>query len=213
MKLEELLATLPMAAPGPSPGLLLPDLERSDLVSLFGRRLREVDGIDHGPLPASSASDVVLSILAEAGVEDYLGWDDPGLPGIHQRLAAAGIRRVEAWVPKKPIPRLAHQQTYGTLSGGLTGADAGLAESGSIVLRSGPGRPRLASLLPSIHVAVLPVARLVRTLAHYAAEHPAAPAGISNLVVVSGPSRSGDIEQQLNLGVHGPRHLHVVLVN
>ncbi len=209
-----MLATLPPTAPpGPSPGLLLPDLEPSDLVSLFGSRLRLVDGIDHGPLPAAVAADLVLSIFAEAGVREYLGWDDPGLPGVHQKLAAAGMRRLEAWVPKQPDARLTHQQAYASLAGGLTGADAGLAESGSIVLRSGPGRPRLASLLPTVHVAVLSVARLMRTLSHYAADHPAAPAGVSNLVVITGPSRSGDIEQQLNLGVHGPRHLHVVLVN
>ena len=213
MKLDELLTVLPAHDPGASPGLLVPDLEHIDLVSLFAQRLLTVDGTGHGPLPLRAAANVVLSIFSDAGVDSYLGWDDPGLPGIHGRLALAGIRRVDAWVPKEPAPRLTHLSAYTDVGGGLTGADFGLAESGSIVLRSGPGRARLASIVPAVHVAILPVGRVVRSLAHYAAEHPAAPTGLSNLVVVTGPSRTGDIEQQLNLGVHGPRHLHVVLVN
>lgn len=213
MKLDELLTVLPAHEPGASPGLLVPDLERIDPVSLFAQRLRAVDGTDHGPLPLRAAAEIVLSIFSDAGVDSYLGWDDPGLPGIHGRLALASIRRVAAWVPKEPASRLTHQIAYRDVGGGLTGADFGLAESGSIVLRSGPGRARLASIVPAVHVAILPVGRVVRSLAHYASEHPAAPTGLSNLVVVTGPSRTGDIEQQLNLGVHGPRHLHVVLVN
>jgi L-lactate utilization protein LutC len=213
VKLDELLTVLPADEPGASPGLLVPDLERIDPVSLFAQRLRAVDGTDHGPLPLRAAAEIVLSIFSDAGVDSYLGWDDPGLPGIHGRLALAGIRRVAAWVPKEPASRLTHQIAYRDVGGGLTGADFGLAESGSIVLRSGPGRARLASIVPAVHVAILPVGRVVRSLAHYASEHPAAPTGLSNLVVVTGPSRTGDIEQQLNLGVHGPKHLHVVLVN
>ncbi|MDP3983721.1 MAG: lactate utilization protein [Acidimicrobiia bacterium] len=213
MEIADLLAGLPADVPGPTPGLLVPDLPPADLASLFGERLRSVDGHDHGPLPGSAAVEIVVSILLDHGVDEYLGWDDPGLPGIHRRLQAAGIRRVEASVPERGENRRAHQQGYLTVQGGVTGADAGLAESGSIVLRSGPGRPRLSSLIPSTHVAVLPVTRLVRSLAHFAAQHPAAPGGISNLVFITGPSRTGDIEQELNLGVHGPRNLHVILVN
>jgi L-lactate utilization protein LutC len=213
VKLDELLTVLPANDPGASPGLLVPDLEPTDLVSLFAQRLRAVDGTDHGPLPLRAAADIVLSIFSDAGVDRYLGWDDPGLPGIHGRLALRGIRRVDAWVPKDPAARRSHQGAYTEVGGGLTGADFGLAESGSIVLRSGSGRARLASIVPAVHIAILPVHRVVRSLAHYAAEHPAAPTGLSNLVMVTGPSRTGDIEQQLNLGVHGPRHLHVVLVN
>jgi L-lactate utilization protein LutC len=57
------------------------------------------------------------------------------------------------------------------------------------------------------------VRRIARSLAHYAIDHPAAIEGTSNLVVITGPSRTADIEQQLNLGVHGPKHLHVILVD
>ena len=213
MEIGEYLAGRPVLAPGASPGLLVPDLPPADLVDLFLRRLSSVGGMGHGPLAGLAATERVVSLFVEGGVEEYLGWDYSGLGDVHQALAAAGLRRAGAWVPEADRTRGIHQQSYLPLAGGLTGADAGLAESGSLVLRSGPGRPRFASLIPSLHVAVLSVDRLVRSLAHYAAQHPAAPEGVSNLVVITGPSRTGDIEQELTLGVHGPKHLHVVLVN
>ena len=56
------------------------------------------------------------------------------------------------------------------------------------------------------------VTTIDRTLAHWAHRRAESAAETANLVLVTGPSRTGDIEQQLNLGVHGPRHVHVVLV-
>jgi len=101
---------------------------------------------------------------------------------------------------------------YGEVSLGITGSIGGLAESGSVVLDHAQGQPRLASLVPETHVVLLEIGTIERTLAHWAARHPDLAAGSANLVIVSGPSRTGDIEQILNLGVHGPRHLHVVLI-
>jgi L-lactate dehydrogenase complex protein LldG len=101
---------------------------------------------------------------------------------------------------------------YGDVSLGVTGSIAGLAESGSVVLDHHQGQPRLASLVPETHVVLLEVSSIATTLAHWAARHPDLAARSPNLVIISGPSRTGDIEQILNLGVHGPRHLHVVLI-
>ena len=70
----------------------------------------------------------------------------------------------------------------------------------------------MASLVPEIHVALLETKLLNRTLAHWSSKHSDVVAETANLVLVTGPSRTGDMELQLNLGVHGPRHLHVVLI-
>lgn len=212
------LQRLPQKRPVRSPGLTVPELPPVDLASHFIRRLLSVDGIAHGPLPSVSVTDLVRSIFNEYRAKEYLAWDDVGVQGLHERLRGSGFMRREGHVPDRPDtavsePRARHLAGYQDLVAGLTGADAGLAESGSIVLRAGPGRPRMASLIPLVHVAILSVHRLSRSLSHYAAEHPAAIEGTSNLVIITGPSRTGDIEQQLNLGVHGPKHLHVILVD
>jgi L-lactate dehydrogenase complex protein LldG len=63
-----------------------------------------------------------------------------------------------------------------------------------------------------IHVALVRAESIFRSLAQWADEVPDAVVETANLVIVTGPSRTGDIEQHLNLGVHGPKHLHVVLI-
>jgi L-lactate dehydrogenase complex protein LldF len=94
---------------------------------------------------------------------------------------------------------------------GVTGALAGIADTGSLVLLSGAGQTLTASLLPEVHVAVLRTSRLVPSLAEALRmpEVRTAPAG----VIITGPSRTADIEMTLTIGVHGPGELHVFLID
>lgn len=86
----------------------------------------------------------------------------------------------------------------------------GLADPGSVVLAASPEEPRSRSLLPEIHVAVLDEALILPDLpALLRAVHGALP---SSLAIVSGPSRTADIEMTLAIGVHGPREQHVVVL-
>jgi L-lactate dehydrogenase complex protein LldG len=99
----------------------------------------------------------------------------------------------------------------------ISGADAAIAESGTLLVMSGPGRGRLASLLPPIHIAILPVDCIVRSLPDafaLIAERwgPDVVHERANITLISGPSRTADIEQSLTLGVHGPKEIHVVIV-
>jgi L-lactate dehydrogenase complex protein LldF len=98
-----------------------------------------------------------------------------------------------------------------TVWAGLTGALLGIAESGSLMLVSGEGRPLTASLLPDIHIAILRESDLVPTLldALRRPEIRSASAG----VIITGPSRTGDIEMTLSIGVHGPKEVHVFLID
>jgi L-lactate dehydrogenase complex protein LldG len=95
---------------------------------------------------------------------------------------------------------------------GITGAFAGIAESGTFAVISGPGRSRLASLLAPVHVAVLRADRLYPSLAAFFAAHPDVAEEGSNLVLITGPSRTADIEMTLTRGVHGPGEVHVVIL-
>ncbi len=96
---------------------------------------------------------------------------------------------------------------------GITGAYCAIAETGTLVLASGPETPAAASLLPETHIAVLPAARIVRGMedawALLRAELGEMPRALN---LVSGPSRTADIEQTINLGAHGPYRVHIVIV-
>ncbi len=95
---------------------------------------------------------------------------------------------------------------------GLTSADYALADTGSLVMLASPSEARLISLLPPVHVAVVPRERLLTGLDELLTVVPN-PAGItSSMVLITGSSRTADIEQILIQGVHGPRMVHVVLV-
>lgn len=97
----------------------------------------------------------------------------------------------------------------------VTGAFAGIAETGTVVMASGPDHPVSLNLLPDTHVVVLRESDIVggyedvwgRLRARYG----------KNLMprtvnTITGPSRTGDIEQAMELGAHGPRRMHILVV-
>ena len=96
----------------------------------------------------------------------------------------------------------------------VTRAYAGIAETGTLVFVSDRATPTTLNFLPETHVAVLARARLVAHLedvwAMLRAERESLPRTVN---FITGPSRTGDIELQLELGAHGPRRLHVLLVD
>lgn len=96
---------------------------------------------------------------------------------------------------------------------GITGAFAGIAETGTLMLLSGAGTPATVSLLPETHIAVVPAGRIVATLedawARLRAEASAVPRAVN---LVSGPSRTADVEQTVTLGAHGPCRVLIVVV-
>jgi len=96
---------------------------------------------------------------------------------------------------------------------GITSADYALADTGSLVLLSGHDESRLVSLLPPAHIAVLPVSRLLSGLDELLLRVPAPADLTSAMVIITGPSRTADIEQILVRGVHGPGEITVILVD
>ena len=152
---------------------------------------------------AESAAAGVAAVLAIIGADAVVSSWEPAhipLPGLAEALDAAGVARVGQ---------------DATVRAGLTGADAALAATGSLVLLCGAGRPRSASLLPPVHVAVVAAGQIVPDLESWWA----AQAGnleyvrqSSSVVVITGPSRTADIAMQLVMGMHGPREVHVVVV-
>ena len=95
---------------------------------------------------------------------------------------------------------------------GITGADYALADTGTLVMLSSPQEARLISLLPPVHIAVVERARLLTGLDELLTVLPRPAEQTSSMVLITGPSRTADIEQILVRGVHGPGEIHVVVV-
>jgi L-lactate dehydrogenase complex protein LldF len=173
-----------------------------DLLQRFSQELTKLGGEVTCCSPAELAESL-LAFLEAHQVRRLLAWQAPYLPpGLLETLSEAGIQ-----VLHQPDPRA---------QAGLTGVLAGLAETGTLVLPAGAGRPATASLLPEIHLAILRrediLPNLESLLAGEAAEKLQAVLNASSLALVSGPSRTADIEMTLTIGVHGPRQVHVFCV-
>lgn len=119
--------------------------------------------------------------------------------------SAAGLH-VEARAPVRddPAPDLV----------GITGCFVAIAETGTLAMLSGPDTPASMALLPETHIAVVPRSRIVAYMEDAFAllrhERGAPPRALN---FISGPSRTGDIEQTIVLGAHGPYRVHLVIVN
>jgi L-lactate dehydrogenase complex protein LldG len=117
-------------------------------------------------------------------------------------------------VPSGP-ERSAALEELGALTVGLTAADAAIADTGSLVLMAGPGRARLAAMSVRTHIALFTPGQLHATLADWVAARPDRAAEVrahSAAVLITGPSRTADIEMTLTVGVHGPGELIAILV-
>lgn len=127
----------------------------------------------------------------------------------HPFLQACGIPNIPGVTANPEDLR----NTCATAGVGITSAYCLLAETGTIVLRACPQEPRLLSLLPPVHIAVVPLDRLLTNLDEMLSMTPRpVDSDSSAMVLITGPSRTGDIEQMLVRGVHGPGAVHVVIV-
>ncbi len=194
------VAGAPVPAPPPVPLLGSLDLDAPGRLLQFGERLVAVGGHLH------------------------LGIEDGGLAAVQQLLARYAPKSIARSDAAAVTSLCLHPslQALGWLSPdagrdalfaadlGVTAAQWAIAETGTLVLDMAAERHRLASLLPPVHVALLPQSRILCNLgeALKTLRRPLSP----TVTFVTGPSRTADIELQLVVGVHGPRELHVVVL-
>jgi len=116
---------------------------------------------------------------------------------------------------ERPTLSIRRGKSEGADQVSVTGAFAAVAETGTLMMTSGPDHPSTLNFLPETHVVVLPASKVVgpyeEAWTRLRAAHDGTPPRTVNFV--TGPSRSGDIEQRLLMGAHGPRRLHVVLID
>ena len=119
-----------------------------------------------------------------------------GLPGVHSRIT----------------DREELRELCATVDVGITSADYALADTGTLVMLSSPQEARMISLLPPAHIAIVPRGRILTGLDELFSLLPNPAESTSSMVLITGPSRTADIEQILVRGVHGPGLLSVVVV-
>jgi L-lactate dehydrogenase complex protein LldG len=191
------------------------------LLARFTTELEAVAGAVYRSSP-SEVPALVARIARERRYSRVAAWSETalGLPGLHAALRAEGLE-VEDGAPS--VAQSADQEAapdrrrrLDRMEVGLTGVDYAVADSGSLVLFSGPGKGRLVSCLPTVHVAILRPGQLVGSLDDvgvlFEELHRQGPAGESpsSITFITGPSRTADIELSLTRGVHGPREVHVI---
>jgi L-lactate dehydrogenase complex protein LldG len=138
----------------------------------------------------------VIALLRERNIDRVQTWDQ--IPGLDEAvLSRAGIS--------------VQHEADESLKAGITGALAGIAETGTLVIPGGEGQPLTASLLPEIHIAVLQASDIQESLDKVFNHHKVET--YPSVVLVSGPSRTADIEMTLTIGVHGPGELHVFVID
>lgn len=207
-------AYLPEARGSIPPHAAMPSGDPAALTEAFVREVTALGvGLHRCETPAQ-AMETTLGLLREIGGTEILAWADAELPlpGLGPAIRTAGFTVLDPTVPADAAARREKLAELARASAGLTRALAGLADTGTLVLHGGPGRPRLVSLLPPVHIALLRASAIYPTMAACLAAHPEAVHAGSNLVFITGPSRTSDIELTLTLGVHGPKTLHIVLL-
>lgn len=100
---------------------------------------------------------------------------------------------------------------FNKVDAGLTTTKGAIAETGSLILWPSIEEPRLISLVPPVHIAILDADKIYDTFAQAVQEQGWAKQMPSNTLLISGPSKTADIEQVLAYGVHGPKELIVII--
>ena len=185
----------------PAVRLRIPEVERELRVQSVRRAIEALAGSTR---LAASADEARASVEAALAGRSAVASNAPflsacgitGLPGVR-----TGFRDCAAL-----------REACASAAAGITSADYVLADTGTLVMLSSGDEARMISLLPPAHIAVVPADRVLTGLDELFSVLPD-PGGVtSSMVLITGPSRTGDIEMTLVRGVHGPGEFTVILV-
>lgn len=164
------------------------------------RLLEEFKALGVEAYPEETEAGVLRRVRSLIAGKAVLSWDADRLPyGCGEVLRGEKVH-----YGKDP------KEEQGKAEIGLTGCENAIAETGTLAMTSGPGRPRSASLMPITHVVVIREADIVQGMGEFFEKFRRSPE-LPYLVFITGPSRTADIELSLTLGVHGPGRVIAVI--
>ncbi|GBF12268.1 lactate utilization protein C [Tepidibacillus sp. HK-1] len=193
---------------------LYQDLDQNGFINQFIKNLQDIGG--HVKRVSSDmVTKEIDQIIVEHQAKKVITWDDPDLEGYQLEKHLQGKAEYVKWDINKKFDSLVPYAEQSQI--GITMADLGLSETGTIMLFNQGGRGRSVSLLPEVHIAILPAEKIVpritqamKKIKETLNEKGQLPSLIN---FISGPSRTSDIEMVLTIGVHGPKKLYVLVVD
>jgi len=188
-------------APVPPVRLRIPEVDPEARISSLRTRIEALAGTTHRVATPQEACDLVAGIVqgrtAVASNSPYLEMCGvTSLSGVRSGIVDVDEMRTVAAAAEV----------------GITSADYALGDTGTLVMVSSPAEARLVSLLPILHVAIVPKELILTGLDELFTVLPKPADQTSSLVLITGPSRTADIEQILVRGVHGPGQITVIVV-
>lgn len=179
-----------------------------NLADVFAESLAGVNTSVYSASGRDGVLEFIKSFVSERRLESFSIWETEFLRslGIKESLEVAGLA----------VKSAENKAEIALSSVGITEADYAIADTGTLVLLSGPERPRVVSLIPPVHLAIVKKENIVSNINELFVilnniyEHPESIPACTTFI--TGPSRTADIELNLTLGVHGPKELHVLIV-
>jgi L-lactate utilization protein LutC len=190
-----------------------PSAQRAELASMFARELEEVGGRFLGIVTPAELTSRIVTLAGEIGAKTVaIGQgvaSDMGAIG--EALERADFRIVRT-LPVADIERAPTRARVADADLGIADADFAIASTGTLAVVSNPQRPSSLTLLPPASLAIVQIDRIMPNLAALLAAIGPAGVAANRLTLITGPSRTADIEKRIVLGVHGPKSLHVIVV-
>jgi L-lactate utilization protein LutC len=187
--------------------------QRAELASTFASELEEVGGKFLGILTPAELTNRIVSLAGELGAKTVaLGQGvTSDMDTIGEALERADFRIVRT-LPVADTERAAMRARVADAELGIADADFAIASTGTLAVVSNANRPSSLTLLPPASLVIVQIDRVMTSLAAVLAELGPAGVAANRLTLITGPSRTADIEKRIVLGVHGPKSLHVIVV-
>lgn len=203
----------PKGVPGRSSSPILATHAPEGLLTRFTKELERVGGLVMRAKGVTNLKGVVESAVAELGAQRIVSWGRSEFDGFSAEWLWNELGARAFGDPGfDDGPSLLRASLSADL--GVTSVEAAIADTGSLVVSAGAARPRGVSLIPRVHLALVHAHQIVPSLCDALAAHSAPnerpiPSAIH---VITGPSRTSDIENDLTIGVHGPAAVIAVVL-
>jgi L-lactate dehydrogenase complex protein LldG len=189
-------------APLAPPAMRIPEWDREVRTDLFIQKLEALAGKCIRVRDAAAVIPAISDLLAQ---KHAVASNAPFL----RKCGITGLPQVHAGFTDREELKAA----CAAADFGITSVDYALSATGSFVMIASPSEARLVSLLPPAHIAIFPRSRILANLDELLTILPRPAEQTSSMVLITGPSRTADIEQILVRGVHGPGEVYAVIVD